>query len=624
MLDTSIQYLKGVGPERLKLFHRLGIHTVEDLLYHFPRKYLDRTRVQTIREVLSQRPTDEVTVCGQIIAVSASRSKFGKSIIGITIEDQTGIINAIWFNQPFLKRVFCKGQHIILAGKVGCYKRELQIVAPEYEILQSEGQTPVHTQGIVPCYALTDGLSQKFIRRLIKNTVPKYVSFLPDVLDAGTNLMSLPEAIKQVHFPTSQDTLDSARRRLVYEELFLFQMALALKRAQIRHSKLKYQITISAQLDSRIKARIPFTLTKAQKRVVNEIKADLLLTHPMNRLLQGDVGSGKTIVAVYAILAAIGNKLQVALMAPTEILAEQHYQTITRLLTDSKVRIALLTSGLNKQERQQKIDAIKQGQIDLVIGTHALIEKDINFARLELLIIDEQHKFGVVQRAALKAKGENPHLLVMTATPIPRTLALTAFGELDISTIDELPPGRQPVKTVLRPSSKLSDALDFIRNKIREGRQVYFVYPRIEESDTDERLILKSAKHMSKELEKVFPEYKIALLHGQLAQRTKDKIMADFRSGKTNILVSTVIIEVGIDIPNATVMVIDNAERYGLAQLHQLRGRIGRGSQKSYCLLFGDYTTPESESRLKIMEAANDGFRITEEDLRIRGPGEFL
>jgi ATP-dependent DNA helicase RecG len=354
----------------------------------------------------------------------------------------------------------------------------------------------------------------------------------------------------------------------------------------------------------------------------------------MNRLLQGDVGSGKTIVAIYAILAAIGNDLQTAFMAPTEILAEQHFRNISHLLAKSQVRMALLKSGLKTAERRKMHELIAAGEVDLVIGTHALIQQDVAFRKLGLLVIDEQHKFGVMQRSDLRAKGENPHTLIMTATPIPRTLALTAFGDLDISTLDELPPGRQPIRTVLRPSSTMPDAFGFIRDKIRSGRQVYFVYPLIDDipdentKTTQHQLYktnLKSATTMSKHLkEQVFPECTVALLHGAMKDARKDKVMADFRAGKTDILVSTVVIEVGIDVPNASVMVIEHAEQYGLAQLHQLRGRIGRGAHQSYCLLFGDFITPDAEQRLKIMEQTSDGFRIAEEDLRIRGPGEFL
>ncbi|MEW6026217.1 MAG: ATP-dependent DNA helicase RecG [Planctomycetota bacterium] len=647
-LTDSVQYLKGVGPQRLKLFQRLGVNTVSDLLSYIPRKYLDRSQIKTIKESLALiRPDEEVTVKGTVTAVRLHRTKFKHSqIFEIVLSDPTGHISATWFNQPFLATVFSKGQEVILSGKIKFYKYP-QLSSPEYEFVSPEGAAPVNSQGIIPCYPLTEGLTQKFLRRIIRYCIDNYLSLITDNLDAGLktkhNLLGLQEAIRQIHYPDSPESMAKARQRLVYDELLLFQLALGLRRQAIKKTAVKYPIRISEQLEERIRKRIPFTLTKAQEKVIAEIRQDIILRtersgqvsdYPMNRLLQGDVGSGKTIVAIYAILAAIGNGLQAAFMAPTEILAEQHFRNISHLLANSQVHIALLKSGLSTADRKKMREDIATGQINLVIGTHALIQKDVAFQKLGLLVIDEQHKFGVMQRSDLRDKGENPHTLIMTATPIPRTLALTAFGDLDISTIDEFPPGRQPVRTVLRPSSKIPDAFGFIRDKIREGRQVYFVYPLIEDiEDVDTKTAqrqlykvnLKSATTMSKYLkEKVFPEYNIALLHGDMKDSRKEKIMADFRAGKTHILVSTVVIEVGIDVPNASVMVIEHAERYGLAQLHQLRGRIGRGAHKSYCLLFGDFTTPESEQRLKIMEETSDGFRIAEEDLRIRGPGEFL
>ncbi|MFH1227122.1 MAG: ATP-dependent DNA helicase RecG, partial [Planctomycetota bacterium] len=662
-LSDSIQYLKGVGPARAKLLNRLNIYTLQDLLYYFPRTYLDRSKLKPISQVISEWPEDEVVISGQVLTISAYRTRSGMRITEIAVADDSGIITAVWFNQPFLKRVFAKGQKILLAGKLSRYSqfdpalcgqregelrrgypargygRTPQIANAEYEIIPEHWgafgatsdvptdvgatYTPLHTQGIVPCYGLTEGLGQKFIRRLMKDNVPAYAPLMPDALPKplAAGRMHLPDAIKEMHFPASMESMLPARQRLVYEELLLLQLALGLKRNRIKKSSVKYPIKISEYLDGRIRARIPFTLTKAQERVISELRTDLESPHPMHRLLQGDVGSGKTIVAIYAILAAIGNKLQTALMAPTEILAEQHFNTVSRLLAGSQVRIAFLKSGIAKTERQSALDAIKQGNIDLVVGTHALIQKDVEFSRLGLVIIDEQHKFGVIQRETLVNKTDNPHLLVMTATPIPRTLALTAFGDLDVSTIDQLPPGRQPVKTILRASQKMPESIEFIRNRIKEGRQVYFVYPIIDESD---KIPAKSATQMAKQLKEIFSEYQVALLHGRKTDQHKEKIMNDFRAGKIQILVSTIVIEVGIDVPNASIMAIEHAERYGLAQLHQLRGRIGRGEHKSYCLLFGDFTTEDAESRLKIMEATNDGFRIAEEDLRIRGPGEFF
>lgn len=633
-LLASVQFIKGVGPERAKMLKRLGVSTVYDLLYFFPRKYLDRSQIKKIRDV-SAGIDEEQTIQGTVMAISLRRGRTRKSILEVALDDGTGVIMATWFNQPYLKQYFKKETRLMISGKVKLYNRRLQFASPEFELGKDSADKMLHTGGIIPCYSLTEGLSQKVIRSVIKRVLEKYVKVLPDVFNSlttvlfGRNLKLMPiqEAINQMHFPASVGVIEAARRRLVYEELFLFQLVLAGKRQEIKRSKVKYPLMISSLMDKRIRARIPFQLTRSQGKVIQEIKADLECHQPMNRLLQGDVGSGKTIVAVYAALAAIGNGTQVAFMAPTEILAEQHYQTLTRLLKDSRVRLTLLTSGLKARERQEKINQIKKREIDLIVGTHALIQEDVGFSKLGLLIIDEQHKFGVLQRASLRSKGVNPHLLVMTATPIPRTLALTAFGELDLSTINELPPGRRPVKTILRSTPKIAGAFSFIRDKIKEGRQVYFVYPLIEQSPRLEanKIVLKSATQMAKYLKKeIFPEFTIALLHGAMKEKKKDQIMKDFRQGKTQVLVSTVVIEVGIDVPNASVMVIDHAERYGLSQLHQLRGRVGRSSYQSYCLLFGDFTTPEAEKRLRVMEATNDGFKIAEEDLRIRGPGEFL
>jgi ATP-dependent DNA helicase RecG len=642
-LLVSAQYIKGVGPERFKLLNKLGIQTIRDLMYHFPRRYLDRSRIKTIGEVLEEGRKSspgilpEQTIQGKILESVLKRTRRWVSIFQIAVGDDTGIVYATWFNQPFLKEYFNKGDEVILSGKLKFYKQPF-LESPEYEIIKGEEYEPLHAGRIIPCYPLTAGLNQKYLRRIIKGAVEKYSSELEDTLklipDKPANLLPVPEAVRRIHIPDSEDDINNARTSLVWEELFMVQMSLAERYRTIKKNTVKHTLTISDNLEQRIRQRIPFALTAAQEKVIGEMKNDLIGKYPMNRLLQGDVGSGKTIVAVYAILAAIGNHTQAALMAPTEILAEQHYQTIYRLLENSKVRISLMVSGIPRKERQEQIELIKKGGIDLVIGTHALIQKAVVFNKLSLLIIDEQHKFGVEQRETLKSKGENPHTLIMTATPIPQTLTLTLFGDLDLSVIDEMPPGRKPVKTILRPSAKMPEALEFIRQKIHEGRQVYFVYPLIDESrqsgkkseeEKASRAMLRSATQMAKYLKaKVFPEYNIQLLHGGMKQKKKDEIMQGFRQGKTNILVSTVVIEVGIDVPNASVMVIDHAERYGLAQLHQLRGRIGRGEHNSYCLLFGDFKTPDAEKRLKIMEETNDGFRIAEEDLRIRGPGEFL
>ena len=622
-LTTNVQYLKGVGPQRASLLNRLGIQTIEDLLYYLPRDYIDRSKIKRIAEV--QVGSDE-TIQGIVEYITERRAKHRRlSIVDASIADESGEIKAIWFNQPYLKKSIAVGDDIVIAGKVRLFNGELQIEPQEYEVLHSKDYEPIHTKAIVPKYFLTGGLYPRYFRRLMWEAVNKYVGLLqeilPDSVRRRRDITTISDAIRDIHFPADADALHNAKHRLAYDEFFLMQIFLALRRQVSKQARVGLKLFISKELDFRIRRLFPFKLTNAQERVITEIKSDISKLTPMNRLLQGDVGSGKTIVAAYALLAAIGNHTQATIMAPTELLAEQHFNTMSHLLKNSKVKIVLLTSAATAKERKENLQSIKEGKIDLVIGTNAIIQKDVAFNKLSLVVIDEQHKFGVHQRAALRAKGLRPHTLIMTATPIPRTLSLTLFGDLDISVIDEMPPGRKPVRTIFRPASKLLDSFDFIRAKVREGRQAYFVYPLIDESD---KLPLKSAVRMHETLCEHFSNFNVALLHGGIKQNEKDKIMDGFRQGRAHILVSTVVIEVGIDVPNATIMVIENAERYGLAQLHQLRGRIGRGVEESYCLLFGEPKSDEAKKRIDVIASTTDGFRIAEEDLRLRGPGEFF
>lgn len=619
-LTCNVQYLKGVGPYRAKLLHKMGILTVEDLLTYFPRKHFDRSQIKGIREVQIGK---EETIQGFVEHIRERQTR-KVHILEALIRDETGSITCIWFGQSYLKKSIRVGDEIIVSGKIDVF-RQIQIKPKEFEIIPRDDYIPIHTKGFIPVYTVTDGISKRQLRRLIWNAINKYGNLLQEIIPyeflEKHRLMDISTAIHQMHFPENKDSLYNARKRLVYEELFLMQVFLALRRMGIRQLKKGTRLIINNELDFRIRRLFPFKLTQAQEKVIQEIRKDTCQEKPMNRLLQGDVGSGKTIVAIYALLSAVGNHFQSAIMAPTELLAEQHYNTISKLLGKSKVRLCLLRSGFTQKQRKEIINTIKDGQFDLVIGTHAVIQKDVEFKNLALVVIDEQHKFGVMQRAALRAKGLHPHTLVMTATPIPRTLSLTLFGDLDVSIIDELPPGRKPIRTIFRPSHKIRESFEFIKNKIREGRQVYFVYPLIDESD---KLPIKSATKMFKFLKEIFSGFNVALLHGEMTKDEKDSIMRNFRDGKINILVSTIVIEVGIDVPNATIMVIENAERYGLAQLHQLRGRIGRGGEESYCLLFGDPKTEEAKRRLSIMVETTDGFKIAEEDLRLRGPGEFF
>ncbi len=619
ILNQSVQYLKGVGPKRSEIFGKLGIHTIRDMLYYFPREYKDLTKIQKISEA---KIGTEIGIQGKVLGINTRISRNRKHILEVFVSDETGAVAATWFNQPFLISKFRIGDNIYLHGKVGVYKY-LQLLSPEYEIIPDE---EVKKEGsIVPIYPLTEHISQPYFRKILKNAVYHFSDYveetLPKEIMKKTDLISIHDAIKGIHFPQTFECLKNAKSRLVYDELFILELAMALRRSGIKEET-GISFKVGPNVDAHIRNLIPFTLTNAQELVINEIKKDMRNNKPMNRLLQGDVGSGKTVVAIYAILAAIANGYQAAFMAPTEILSEQHFQTIQKYLHHSHVRMQLLTGSTNSKFKKDILEKIRTGQIDLVIGTHALIEETVQFKKLGLVVIDEQHKFGVIQRLKLKGKGFSPDVLIMTATPIPRTLSITLFGDLDISILDEMPPGRTPIKTFWISKDKEKDSYNFIHGEITKGRQVFIVYPLVEESAV---LDLKAAVTEARKLQHdVFPASKVGLLHGQMKSGDKDKIMTDFKERRYDILVSTVIIEVGIDVPNATVMVVEHAERFGLAQLHQLRGRIGRGSEQSYCLLFGNPKTNEARERLKIMTKTCDGFKIAEMDFKLRGPGEFF
>ncbi|MBI2900092.1 MAG: ATP-dependent DNA helicase RecG [Planctomycetes bacterium] len=593
---------------------------------YYPRRHYDRG---TIRPIAEARPGAAVTILGTVASMRSRRTaRRYMHLFELKIEDMSGSIAAVWFNQPFLERTFRVGDEVIVTGPVGVFDR-LQIQPVEYEILGGDRE-PIHAAGLVPSYAVPAGFGPKAFRSLVFSAVREHAAEVPEAipaeLRARRKLVGAAEAIGHIHFPDDLRAYEAARRRLAYEEFLLLQTHLALRRRSVREEPVGVPLRIGRTLDFRIRARFPFALTRAQERVIGEIRRDLAADRPMNRLLQGDVGSGKTIVAAYALLAAIGNRAQAALMAPTEILAEQHARTFGRLLERTRVRTALLTGGRAKREREAA------GEADLVIGTHALLEGDVKFRKLAVVVVDEQQKFGVLQRAAMRLKGPRlrdagavasaalarPHTLVMTATPIPRTLSMTLYGDLDVSILDELPPGRRPVVTLRK---READTVAFVRQKLREGRQAFFVYPLIDDSD---KVAAKSATAMSARLRAELPEFRVELLHGRMKPQEKDAIMEEFRSGAIRALVSTVVVEVGIDVPNASVMVIGNAERYGLAQLHQLRGRIGRGPHESYCVVLSDRAGEEAEARLRAFLSTADGFKIAEADMKIRGPGELF
>ncbi|MFA7652529.1 MAG: ATP-dependent DNA helicase RecG, partial [Candidatus Omnitrophota bacterium] len=538
------------------------------------------------------------------------------------VGDNTGKVSCVWFNQPYLANYFKPGTEVILYGKVELYGVKLQMSNPEFEVLADEADARLSAGGLVPVYSLPAGFSQRSLRRLIKNALDKYLprikECLPYDIRKRNNLLNLAKALINIHFPENPELQKEAYRRLSFEEFFLFQLPIILRKLK-RKDKIGIAHKAEGELLKDYISRLPFQFTASQKKVIEEIKLDMASSSPMQRLLQGDVGSGKTVVAICASLMAIQGGYQVAFMAPTEILARQHYEKVK---AEKKLNIKLLTSSLDKKEKEKIYRGIKEGKIDLVIGTHALLEEGVRFRKLGLVIIDEQHKFGVSQRALLSAKGANPDILIMTATPIPRTLAITLYGDLDASIINELPPDRLTVKTLLFEQSRKAEAYRLARQELKAGRQAYIIYPVIEESYA---LDIAGAKKMFSELKTgEFKDFKLGLIHGKLKQEEQDRVMLVFKSNKIDMLVSTTVLEVGIDIPNATCMIIEHAERFGLSQLHQLRGRVGRGSAESICLLISDGGTIQASGRLAAMIKYSDGFKIAEEDLKIRGPGEFF
>jgi ATP-dependent DNA helicase RecG len=630
-LQGSLQFLKGVGPRRAADLHRAGLATVEDLLYRFPTRYEDRGHFQTIA---SLRPGVAASVLGEVLSCGirpTRRPRF--KIFEMLVRDETGSLRAVWFNQPFLNDVFHPHQRIILFGKLELTSHGLQMQGPQYELVDDE-EGPVHTGRIVPIYEKTGTLTAKMQRALVHQALSAMPAELPDPLPIDVRdrlaLMDRRTAIEQVHFPPAEVSVadlnafrSPAHRRLIFEEFFLFQLGIVLRKRRADAERKGRAVVVTDQVREAVRRVLPFKLTGDQKTVIREIVTDMQRPQPMNRLLQGDVGSGKTIIALMAALVAMENGLQVAFMAPTEILAEQHYFNIRRLLEQSRFRITLLTGGTPARKRRELLAELAGGSLQMVIGTHALVQEDVAFRELGLAIIDEQHRFGVLQRATLRAKGLHPDVLVMTATPIPRTLALTTYGDLDVSVMREMPPGRQPISTTARPDSRRDEVYGFVREQVEQGRQVYIIYPLVEES---EKVDLKAATEMADHLaQDVFPEFRVALLHGRLKQDAKDRVMGAFVRGEFDILVSTTVVEVGVDVPNATVMVIEHAERFGLSQLHQLRGRVGRGAHKSYCVLLYQYPiTEQGRERLKALTDTTDGFEIAERDLQLRGPGDFF
>lgn len=627
-IDTDIQFLKGVGPKLGDLFRRKGIQTLRDLFEFYPRAYEDQ---RAARSISSLQENDIVSIRAFIAAVHAvPMGRSSRKMYEVVLRDSTGQIRCKYFRVPYrgyFER-FTPGKEVRVVGKVTLYRGRLEFHHPDIKDIEPDDE--VQDQ-LIPLYTEIEGLASSKIQKLIQSAFAQVKSWPDEVLPAWIlekhHLISRKQALRLIHEPPSDhaqeyiDQKSSAHHRLIFEEFFWLELFLASRKAGFKKEKAP-QIKKEGRVIEQLKKTLPFSLTKAQERVFSEIQKDLLGPHPMHRLVQGDVGSGKTLVSFLAAISAVESTFQVCLMAPTEILAEQHYQNAIRLLQPLGLRVGLLTGKAKASERKQLADDLVNHHIDFLIGTHALLEDWVQFDKLGLVIIDEQHRFGVEQRGVLKAKGLSPHFLIMTATPIPRTLAMTVYGDLDVSVVDELPPGRSPIQTRVTYESKRPQVFQFMLDQLQKGRQAYIVYPLVEES---EKMDLKDALTQFENLKKQFPQVRFGLLHGKMKSQEKDHVMSLFRNHEIQVLVSTTVIEVGVDVPNANLMIIEHAERFGLSQLHQLRGRVGRGAHKSFCVLILGYAvSEEARERTQMMEKTSDGFKIAEFDLEMRGPGEFM
>jgi len=631
-LNASVTVLPGVGPRHGMTLKRLGLETLGDMLYYFPRRYDDYSRLKPINRLWFG---EEVTVIASVQSVANRPVRSGRATITeAVVSDSTGALRLTWFNQPWIGKRLRNGVQVVLSGKVDQYLGRLVMNNPEIEQLEQQN---LHTNRIVPVYSLSANITQRWLRRLMHQVVTYWAPRVPDPLPKGlrrsADLVDLTTALLQIHFPDSWEQLKVARHRLAFDEIFLLQLGMFSQKRAWQERTARVFETSQGWLEAQV-ARLPFTLTNAQQHALEEVRTDLASGHPMNRLLQGDVGSGKTVIAALAIAMVVSHGPQAALMAPTSVLAEQHYANLQRLLTGedgvlSETQMCLMVGYTPESEKRAISDGLANGEIKLVIGTHALIEEPVAFADLQLAIIDEQHRFGVEQRAALRQKGRDPHLMVMTATPIPRSLALTVYGDLDLLVMDEMPPGRQAVNThVLLPRER-ERAYSLIRSQVEQGRQAFIIYPLVEEGDKEPvegspdggRAAVEEHQRLQSQ---VFPQLKLGLMHGRLRPDEKDEVMTRFRDGENNILVSTSVVEVGVDVPNATVMLIEGANRFGLAQLHQFRGRVGRGQEQAYCLLIPETDDSAENERLSAMVETNDGFVLAERDLEQRGPGDFL
>jgi ATP-dependent DNA helicase RecG len=620
LLATPVQFLKGVGPQRAELLEKLGLRTARDVLFFFPRDYQDLSELARVADLVEGNLT---RIRGTVEDIDQRVSASGNIVLGVLLAAEQGRVRLMWFNAPFRRERFRLGEQLLVTGKPKLNGGMWEFVHPQIQSIEVEEQPAAK---LLPVYPLTEGLNQGQMRRITAAVLETSVGALDDVFPddyrAGHDLWPIDRTMQAIHAPADRNELEKGRRRLIYQELFVLQLALAMKRHDQRSRRNAPPLEATAKIDARIRRLFPFELTADQNRAIAEVAADVGRPHPMNRLLQGDVGSGKTVVAVYAMLLAVAHGQQAVLMAPTEVLARQHAATLERTLSASQVKWGVLSGGISASERENLLRELAAGELNVVIGTQAILQPDVRFARLGLVVIDEQHKFGVRQRASLKQAALDPHYLVMTATPIPRTVAMTVFGDLDVSTLDDVPPGRQTVHTYLVGQEEQDKWWSFFSRKLREGRQGYIVTPLIDESSEADVAGLEQV--FESLVNGPLDAFRVGLLHGRMSSSAKDEAMRAFRSGETQALVTTTVIEVGIDVANATLMTVYRGERFGLSQLHQLRGRISRGTQPGYCAVFTDVQTGEARERLEAFAVTSDGFRLAEIDFELRGPGDLL
>ncbi|MGD9637376.1 MAG: ATP-dependent DNA helicase RecG [Pirellulales bacterium] len=622
MLATPVQFVPGVGPQKAKLLANLELYTAADLVFFFPRDYQDLSDRRAIADLEDDKLQ---TIRGVVAEVDATTSGFGKSRVGVLVSDGRDFLRAMWFDQPFMRGKFQPGQHVLMSAKPRLRGGRWEMAHPRVTWLEGEADEP--ESRLLSIYPLTEGLSQYEMRRIVAAAVERYGPVLEEVfppqLLSELQLMPLAAALAAIHSPQNAEELARARRRFIFQELFILELALVARRRQQQFGFRAPSLSATAEIDARIRRRLPFELTAGQQAAIREVAADLAREMPMNRLLQGDVGSGKTVVALYAMLVCVAHGYQAALMAPTEILARQHADTLALILQQSRVRHRLLVGSLTAREREQALAQIAAGAVDLVIGTQAIVQQDVRFARLGLVVIDEQHKFGVRQRAALRKGNESPHYLVMTATPIPRSITMTLFGDLDVTTLRDLPPGRQPVNTYLVEPEEQAKWWHFVREKLAAGRQAFVVVPLVDDSENVQAASVAAAFEQLTNGE--LADFRVAIVHGRMPPQEKEAAMADFRAGRTQVLVSTSVVEVGVDVPNAAIIVIASPHRFGLAQLHQLRGRVGRGATPGFCgVLVEEDVSEQARARLAAFASTTDGFQLAELDFELRGPGDLF